>query len=394
MKRTYKFRIYLKKGQSDNLGRQLRLCKDLYNVALDQRRNSWEFGKESVLYRSQADELSDIKSRHPEFKDVHSQALQDVLRRLDKAFKSFFRRVKEKKKGKKAKIGYPRFKSIHGFRSITYPQSGFKLLDNGHIWVSKIGTIRMFRHRPIKGTVKTMTLKKDKVGDWFVTFSVVCPDVKVKETDDPVAIGIDVGLEKLATVSDGDIVEAPRFLRRSEERLKIAQRRLSRKRKGSRKRNKARIKVARIQRKIARQRDDLLHKEARKIVDKGDIIAFESLNINGMVKNPHLSKSIMDASWGRLVQYTAYKAESAGKQIVLVDPKGTSQDCSRCGATVRKSLSDRVHVCPTCGLSIDRDLNASLNIMKRIHTGSVELLKNASGVRTSIALHKESGKYG
>ena len=394
MKRTYKFRIYPNKEQAAILDRQLELCKDLYNVALDQRRNAWRYCQECISYTSQANELSTIKAVHPEFKEVHSQVLQDVLRRLDRAFKAFFRRVKERKKGKRVKFGYPRFRSLRGFRSLTYPQSGFKILDNGHIQVSKIGTIRMFRHRPIKGTVKTMTLKKDMVGDWFATFTVACPDVPVKETSDPVTVGIDVGLEKLVTMSNGDMIEPPMFLRRSEEKLRIVQRRLSRKVKGSRNRKKARNKVARVQRKISRQRDDFLHKVARGLVVRMDVIAFEDLMITNMVKDRHLSKSIMDASWGRLVQYTVYKAESAGKQVVLVDPRGTSQECSRCGAKVDKSLSERVHRCPTCGLLMDRDLNASLNILKRLHTGSVVLYNNASGSQTSTALCEESGKCG
>ena len=393
MKRTYKFRIYPKKERSNALNRQLRLCKELYNVALDQRRNVWTLDNENITYIRQADQLKDIKEKHPEFRDVHSQVLQDVLRRLDKAMSNFFRRVKQKKKGKKVKVGYPRFKSIHSFRSLTYPQGGYKVLDNGHIKISKVGTVRMFRHRPIKGDIKTMTVKKDRVGDWFVTFAVESPDIPVKEVAEPKAIGIDVGLEKLATVSNGDIIEPPKFLRKSDEKLKVVQRRLSRKAKGSKHRGKARVKVAKVQRKISRQRDDFLHKASRKLVDKADVVAFEDLHITNMVKDRHLSRSIMDASWGKLMQYTAYKAESAGKQVILVDPRGTSQECSRCGATVKKSLSVRVHRCPICGFCVDRDLNASFNILKRLGTGGVELLKNASGVHASIALPMEGGKH-
>jgi putative transposase len=374
--RTYKFRIYPTDLQVATLNSTLDLCRELYNAMLQQRIYAYRSGKR-VKYNSQQDEIPEIKNAFPEYRSIHSQVLQDVPRRLDRAYGNFFRRTEEKNNGKNIKAGFPRFKSKERYSSITYPQSGFRIMDNGHVWLSKLGEVRMFMHRPIIGEIKTLSVKRDNVGDWFITVTAdqygdggterqEGGDLEEHHANSPEfmnPIGIDLGLKALITTSDGEQIEPPHFLIKSEKKLKKAQRDLSRKMKGSGKREKAKKRVAIIHRKIARQRDDFAHKISRQLINEHDLIALEDLNIAGMVKNHHMSKSIVDASWNSIIQYTTYKAESAGAVVVLVDPMHTSQKCSKCGNIKDDmKLSDRIYHCGVCGLAMDRDLNAAINI--------------------------------
>ncbi len=374
--RTYKFRIYPTDLQVVTLNSTLDLCRELYNAMLQQRIYAYRSGKR-VKYNSQQDEIPEIKNAFPEYRSIHSQVLQDVPRRLDRAYGNFFRRTEEKNNGKNIKAGFPRFKSKERYSSITYPQSGFRIMDNGHVWLSKLGEVRMFMHRPIIGEIKTLSVKRDPVGDWFITVTAdqygdggterqEGGDLEEHHANSPEfmnPIGIDLGLKALITTSDGEQIEPPHFLIKSEKKLKKAQRDLSRKMKGSGKREKAKKRVAIIHRKIARQRDDFAHKISRQLINEHDLIALEDLNIAGMVKNHHMSKSIVDASWNSIIQYTTYKAESAGAVVVLVDPMHTSQKCSRCSNIKHDlKLSDRIYHCDICKHTMDRDLNAAINI--------------------------------
>ena len=365
--RTYKFRLYPSAGQEKLLIQQLNLCRELYNAFLQQRVYAHKMGK-SINYNYQQDQVPELKKVFPEFKDIHSQVLQDAAHRVDKAFGNFFRRIREKKNGKNIKAGFPRFKPKDGYNSITYPQSGFRILDNGHVWLSRIGEIRMFMHRPISGDMRTLSIKRDHVGDWFITVTADSEKIKGKGLALSVpqprnAVGVDLGLESFMAVSDGTCIESPRFLRGSEKQLKKAQKSLSRKKKGSGKRERAKKRVAKVHRKIQRQRDDFSYKISSSLVENHDLIVFEDLNIKGMVKSHHLAKSIADASWNRIIQYTGYKAESAGTTVMLIDPRNTSRKCSACG-NIKEDLrlSDRIYHCDACGLTIDRDLNAAINI--------------------------------
>ncbi len=373
--KTYKFRIYPSGAQVSILNSTLNSCKNLYNAMLQQRIYACKM-KKKITYYSQQNEIPDMKKIFPEFNNAHSQVLQDVARRVDKAYDNFFRRIREKNNGSRIKAGFPRFKSKDRYNSITYTQSGFKILDNGHVMLSKIGEVRMFMHRRIIGDIKTLSIKRDKVGDWFMTITVdmqkgYSADVRADNIERPcpdftIPIGIDLGLKALITTSDGVQVDPPKLLRESEKKLKRAQRNLSRKKKGSGKRESAKKRVAKVHRKIQRQRDDFIHKISSSLVENHDLIVFEDLNIAGMVKNHHLAKSIMDAAWTELVQFTAYRAESAGKVVVLVNPRGTSKTCSRCDWVKENlKLSDRMFRCDRCGLEIDRDLNAAINIRNR-----------------------------
>lgn len=335
MKKAFKFRIYPSREQRRKLEQTLETCRILYNSALAERRDAWEKEQRSVNYREQQNKLPAMKAANPYLPQAYSQVLQDALHRIDKSFKNFFRRVKAGEKP-----GYPRFKGRGRYDSFTYPQHGNGFELNGRFMLSKIGSIRIFKHREIEGEIKTCTIHKD-VDRWFACFT-----AEVRNDAAPVkpktAIGVDVGLESLVTLSTGEKVEPPKFLRKSEEKL------------------------ARVHRKIRDQRLDFSHKLSRMLVNRFDVLAFEELNINGMVQNHHLAKSIGDACWGALQTLASYKAEWAGKTAGFVNPNGSSQECSSCGAVVHVRLADRTFKCGNCGFVIDRDYNAAINIRNRL----------------------------
>lgn len=279
-----------------------------------------------------------------------------MLERLDKAYKAFFRRVKS---GEKA--GFPRFKSRNRYDSFTLKQSGWKL-EGKYLYITNIGGFKLFLSRPIEGNIKTVTVRKSSAGQWFVAFS--CDNVPEKEY--PVAtseIGLDVGIKSFCVDSDGNQIQNPQYLRQSERILRRRQRALSRKQKGSNRRSKSRILVAKAHEKVSNQRKDFLHKVANHYIEAFKTIYVEDLNIKGMVRNKHLAKSISDAGWGMFFNLLAYKAAEAGRTVVKVPPHNTSQICSSCGEKVPKSLAVRIHRCPFCNLVLDRDLNASRNIL-------------------------------
>ena len=353
MKTAYKFRMYPNKQQEASLDLTLNTCRHLYNMALADRKNAYELEGISRTYEDQAAVLV-AEKKDGNFTGVFSQVLQDVLRRLDKSFKAFFRRVKAGEKP-----GYPRFKGDGWYKSFTYPQVGFKF-DGSKLNLSKIGSIRIFKHREVEGKIKTCTIKKDNLGHWYAILVSEVEDVS--PTEPKTAIGVDVGLKSLVALSTGDTIEYPRYYIQAEERLGAAQRNLSRKKKGSANRRKAKARAAKLHQKIQNHRDEFLHQVSRMIVDSADLIVFENLNISGMLKNHHLAKPIQDHAWGKLIQFTQSKAAKAGKVVELVDARYTSQKCSQCGIMVPKTLADRTHFCPNCGLEMDRDINASVNI--------------------------------
>lgn len=340
--RTFKYRIFPSRAQTTRLNNVLSLCCELYNAGLQERRDAYKFERKTIRYIEQANQLPEIKEIRPELKEIHSQVLQDVLRRLDKAFQAFFRRVRS---GEKA--GFPRFRSRKRYDSFIYAQSGFSVRD-GKLRLSKIGDVRIKLHRPIEGKVKTLTITRSATGKWYACFSVECTLEPLPENDR--AVGIDVGLSSFATLSTGEQIENPRFFRADEKALAKAQRQ---------KQYKA---ARRIHERIKFRRHNFAHQLSHALVSLFGIIIFEDLNIRGMVKNHCFAKSISDAAWNQLVGFTEYKAENAGARCIQVDPRGTSQRCSGCGAIVLKDLSQRIHSC-SCGVRLDRDHNAALNIL-------------------------------
>jgi putative transposase len=356
--RTFKYRLKPSRSQRTKLNRTLELCRWVFNETLATRKNTWEQEKKTLSLYDTNKRLTLWKQDHPELVSVHSQVLQNVQERVDLAFKAFFRRVKAGEKP-----GYPRFRGYGRYASFTFKQSGFELLPAGKgLLISKIGAVRIDLHRPIVGRVKTLTVQRDAVGSWYA-----CLACEVEPEPLPfneAAVGVDVGLESFATLSNGMKIENPRFFRHAEQELAQVQRLLSRAKKGTPERAKRRKAVQHVHQRIANRRKDFAQKLSRELVNSFGMISFENLNIRNMLQNHCLAKSISDAAWKQLITYTTYKAENAGRVVVSVDPRNTSKQCSCCGTLVEKSLSVRVHQCPVCGLVMDRDENASNNILR------------------------------
>jgi putative transposase len=354
--KTYKYKLIPTPEQARTLETILWRCRDLYNAALEERKTAWERGHVSLTYYRQKAELPDLKADIPEYTEVHSQVLQDVLLRLDRAFQAFFRRVSNGEEP-----GYPRFQGRNRYNSFTYPQYGKgAVLDGGVLSLSKIGRIPLRLHRPLEGTPKTVIVSKEADG-WYACFS--CAEVPMEPLP-PTGeeTGIDVGLKVFLITAGGEIVENPRHYRQAEKRLAKAQRRVSHRKKGSKRRRKAIALLKRKHQKVQRQRTDFHHKTARLLLQRYDTIYLEDLRVANMVRNKHLAKSISDAGWAAFRTILEGKAAYAGRRVVAVPPAYTSQDCSGCGERVPKSLSVRTHICPNCGLVMDRDENAARNI--------------------------------
>ena len=357
MAKVFRYRLRPTKAQITKLNEQLELCRWVYNETLAMRKNAFEQEGRSVSYFESKRMLPIWKESKPELRSVYSQVLQDVVLRVNLAFKAFFRRVQSGEEP-----GYPRFKGKNRYDSISYPQSGFSI-DGDKLWLSKIGDIKFKLHRPIEGFVKRLTICRSATKKWYASFLVEESIDHVIEPSDKV-VGIDVGITNFAVLSNGEFIENPRFLLADEGMLKKAQSKRDKLPKGSQERNKANKSVNHLYERIANRREDFAQQLSHMLVTSYGIICFEDLNIKNMTQNHNLAKSILDASWNKLVQYTSYKAVEAGRKVVLVNPLNTSQMCSCCGQTVKKDLSVRVHSCPYCGLSMDRDLNAAKNILR------------------------------
>ena len=354
---SFKYRLKTSRKQVEILGEQLRLCRLAYNTLLRHCFDERKAGRGTPTSTSLNYLLPAMKTRTPEFEGVHSQVLQNVAKRVRSGFESYWNR---RKAGLKTHL--PRFRRADKYNSLTYPQSGFSL-DGCMLRLSKIGDVKLIQHRPLEGKVKTLTVTRSASGRWLAVFS--C-EVENKPIPGRLpAVGVDFGLNSLVALSDGTLIEAPQSYRGAEERLGRAQRSLSKKTRGSRNREKARRRVASVCERVANQRRDYAYKTARMIVDRYERVYVEDLKIANMVRSNRLSKSIGDAGWGILRNALTYMAERSEGVTAFVNPRGTSQTCSGCGAYVEKDLSMRVHRCPECGLTIDRDVNAARNILKR-----------------------------
>ena len=362
LKKTYKYRLYPTNSQEGILEEHLSLCRWLYNHFLEEKRTLYKKNKTKISCYDQTKEIPKLKKEKPELKQVYSQTLQDVARRLDKTFQNFFRRVKENKQGKKQKVGYPRFKGYWRYDSLIYPQTGFQL-ENNKLNLSKLGSLNIAFHREIKGNIKTLTIRRTLTNKWYACFSVENNKIPKKKEIKKI-VGLDVGLTSFLTTNKGVKIDNPRCFRKSEEKLSKVQRWHSRKKLKSKNRNKSRLRIAKLHEKIHNQRLDFLHKLSRYFVNNFQFIAFEKLNIKGMIKSRYLAKSISDASWAIFLQQLKYKAAEAGIWAKDAKSKNTSQTCSGCGNLVPKTLATRIHKCTKCGLTIDRDINAARNILQ------------------------------
>jgi putative transposase len=360
-------------AQETVLNEQLWLCRNLYNCALQERRDAYKKAGKTITGYDQMKYLTEIKADLPEYKGVYSQVLQDVLKRLDKAYQAFFRRVKA---GQKA--GFPRFQGRDRFDSLCYPQSGFTVSDKT-AYFSKIGNIRIRLHRPLEGKIKTATIRRD-CGELYVSY--VC---EVEAQPLPVtgnSVGVDVGTTWFAITSDGEFVENPRHFQGAMKKLRVAQRSVARKtNKRSNRRRKAVQQVAKLHRKVSRQRLDFHHKTAVKLVRENDLIAHEDLNVGGLSRG-NLARSIHDVGWCQFFALLFQKAECAARRIVRVDPRYTSQGCNQCGYVSKANrLSQSRFVCQQCGHTENADVNAARNILGRAVPSGI----NVAAVSASVA---------
>ncbi|HEY1386976.1 MAG TPA: transposase [Ktedonobacterales bacterium] len=359
LRKAYKYKLKPTPAQERVMDEILWQCRRLYNTALEQRITLW---KQRGVTRSQYEqeaELKDLRADMATYAAIHSHVLQDVLARLNKTYQAFFRRIRAGQTP-----GFPRFQGRNRYHSFTFKEYGNGArLDNGILVLSKIGRMAVRWSRPEgpwEGTPKTVTISHEADG-WYVSFS--CADVPVevlpligRET------GIDLGIESFATLADGTMIHNPRCYRKAEQRLKTAQRKVSRRKKGSQRRRKAAKLLDKAHQKVKRQRADFHHKTALTLVQTNDTIYHEDLQTANMLKNHHLAKSIADAGWSQFLSILAAKAAYAGRRVVAVPPAYTSQTCSGCGVMVSKGLSVRWHSCPDCGTSLHRDHNAAKNI--------------------------------
>lgn len=303
--------------------------------------------------------LPEIKEVRPEYFEVYSQVLQDVLKRLDKAYQAFFRRIKQ---GSKA--GFPRFQGKYRYDSFTYPQYKASVADDAkHIYLPKVGNVRIRLSRPLEGSVKTLSIKRDACGDWWAVFT--CEVTAQPLPASGASVGIDRGITALIATSDGELVDNPKHFTKAEKALRKAQRRLARRKKGSTRREKARLVVAKLHRKTQRQRLDFIHKLTTHLVKHYDLIALEDLNVQGMSRSK-LAKHILDAGWSTLMQQLDYKAEYAGRQVIKVNPAYTSQTCAACGHVGKDNRRTQARFeCRSCGHTANADINAAQNILAR-----------------------------
>ena len=358
---TYKYRLYPSQEQIFVLNRQLDGHRFLYNTGLANRKNSYELLGKSVSYIDQSKSIiSQFRDNNPSVALCNYSSLQQTLKRLDTTFKSFFRRIKSGEKP-----GYPRFKVSNRFNSIKYSKLGDGCqIKNDKLYLQNVGNIKVKWHRKLPDTIKTLSVKR-KNNKWYVHFVIECEPVKFKKTYKK--IGIDVGITNFIFGSDGLKVEGPKFFRKSEKQIVKAQKKLSRRKKGSVRRFKARVLLSTVHEKVFNCRKNFFHKITHYLVNNYDKIAIENLSINNMIKNHNLAKSIADSAWGEFFNILICKAENAGKEVVKVNPYNTSQQCCKCKRIVKKDLSIRIHRC-ICGISIDRDHNAAINILKRAWT--------------------------
>ena len=360
----------------------LATARDVYNSLVNWRKHDFEVSGKSPNYCEQANALPLWKKAHPELCELHSQVLQDICKRVNRAFEAFFRRIKAGETP-----GYPRFKGKGHYDSLTYPQKNGFTVSEDAIRLSRIGCVKAVVHRPLPGTAKTCTVRF-QAGKWFACISCEVEEEPLPESTEQ--IGLDVGLEHFAATSEGKFVANPRFFRNDEKALAKAQRKVQRLkalRTQERKASllKARRVVSRIHERIRNRRHDFAHQLSRKLVNSYGLIAVEALCVDKMLRRPHskpdsdnagqfcpngasaksgLNKSIADAAWSMFRNCLTYKAVSAGRKVVEVKPAYTSQDCSGCGQRVPKTLSQRVHVCSRCDLVLQRDVNAAKNILK------------------------------
>ena len=364
--RVYRYRLYPTRAQASAMVETLDRLRELYNAALQHRRDAYRHHGATVSAYAQMSELRGVREVRPEYAAIHTHLLQDAITRLDRAYRAFFRRVKSGDKP-----GFPRFKGRGRYRTFTFKDAvnhnGVRLGTGGRrgkrVKLAGIGNVKIKLHRPVEGRIKQASVTLGGDGHWYIAFA--CDGVAAQSLPKTgKSVGIDVGIATFAALSDGAMVANPRHDECAQAALAVAQRRVSRRKRGSQRRRNAVHLLAKRHDKVRRVRLDFHHKTALAVVRGFDSIAVEDLNVKGLAQM-RLAKQVHDAAWAQFTTILEAKAESAGREFFRVDPRGTSQECSGCQATVRKGLHVRVHACPHCGLVLDRDVNAANNVRAR-----------------------------
>ncbi len=339
----------------------LELHRNLYNSALEERKRAYEEEGKSLTYVQQAKQLTKARKIKDLFSEANCSSCQRTLKRLDRAFQAFFRRLKNAEKP-----GYPRFRGVGRFNSVEFTiGDGAKFTSDGKARFQGVGDVKLKLHREIQGTIKTISFRKQADG-WFVIFSCDLPDVEIPSSENP-EIGIDLGLKSFFVTSEGEEIKPPKHYRKAQKKLRRLQRSVARKKKGSSNRRKAVKALAKFHQHVSDQRKDFHHKTALDLVNRYGKIAHEDLNVKGMIGALNLAKSTHDAGWSGFLQILRHKAECAGVEVAGVAPRHTTQTCSNCGCLPEEKLTlrERVYNCLHCGFSMDRDWNAAINIKNR-----------------------------
>ena len=359
---AFRYRLLPTKAQHRALEWILESQRQLYNAGLEERMGAYRKAGKTITYFDQCKSLTELRRNDAELSGLPVNLQRATLKRLDEAYRGFFRRVKAS-----GKPGFPRFRGKGWFDSFGFGEFSGITLDNRRLRFKGMpGSLRIHWHRELPGSsIKSCTLKRDGTG-WHVAFAIEAAPAAPRKTSR--AVGVDLGICTFAALSDGGFIPSLRAARKAERRLRLAQRALSRKKRGSSSRRKTRAVVARCHAAIARQRREHLHQASARLVRDYDAIAVEKLQVKGLARSA-LAKDVHDASWAKFLSMLRYKAEWAGARVIEVDPQYTSQDCCGCGTRVPKDLAVRHHDCPICGLSIDRDLNAARNILNRAGVG-------------------------
>ena len=364
---AFRYRICPKPGQGRLLKSHLSALCQLYNELRDLKINTWKEKHASLSEEELRQAALDMRKNDERLKEMHSQVVQNVATRVYTAFKNYFDK----------RSRFPKRKKVHKYRSFTYPQSGFKLCGkvvekgsrtelNGKLYLSKIGHVRIFMHRPLNGRTKNLTVKYD-AGEWYAAFICEIPDrprVQLEDVQQGRIKGGDLGLINFLTLSDGTSTDCPEYLRRSEDKIKGLQKVLSRAIKGSNNFKKLSLRIARLHLKVKNQREDYQDKIIAALFKENDVIILEKLRVSNMLKNHCLAKSIQGAAFGKFINNAKFKADISGKWSLAVDPWGTTQLCHSCLTWVPKDLSEREHRCPVCGAHLPRDENSALLIRR------------------------------
>jgi putative transposase len=356
MMRTYTVRLKVTKRQCVVLSALLVDLCELYNAALQERRDAWKICQKRISYYDQQSELTQLRAIDPQSASFPAAIQRDPLRRVQRAFDGYFRRVKAKQTP-----GFPRFRSVDRYDSFAADSANFSVKGDS-ISIVKMGTFRFKTRCRLRGTPRELIVKR-RGNRWVATIACdlgYAPELKPVRS----AVGIDLGVSSLVVLSDGTEIDNPKWTRLEQERLARANRDFSRKKRGSRNRIKSRERLRRTHQRIQGLRKSYLHTVSEWLVSSFDLIAHEKLNIRNMVRS-NLAKSILDSAWGELLWQLRYKAESAGVHLVAVDSRNTTQLCSGCGTKVPKTLAQRQHECQECGLSLSRDHNAAINVLRR-----------------------------